>query len=122
MDWGLVSFSRNGRVSCRKRTMYPAIFYVFAFVINLVFRFSWAANRFTVFKQLHASHLVLLVEIAEVVRRSLWNMIRIEWEVLVQQEKLAERDEEGADKLFIKVPKQPGGALSSSITNISPMA
>ena len=50
-------------------------------------RFSWAANRIPSFSHLHASHLVLMVEIGEVFRRAMWNIFRIEWEVLVQHER-----------------------------------
>lgn len=105
MDWGLITFTRTGGVYGRKRTMYPWYTYVFAVIINLVMRFSWAANRIPSLSHLHASSLVLLVEVGEVARRSMWNMFRIEWEVIVQQERAAVLDQEEADKMFIKMPK-----------------
>jgi hypothetical protein len=55
-----------------------------------------------------------MVEIGEVCRRAIWNFFRIEWEILSQQDRLALGDEEEADKMLIKIPKQVNG-LSSFI-------
>ena len=84
-DWGLLQFSRDGRVYGRQKYMFPMLAYAIACVINLVIRFSWAANRIPYFATFHASHLVLMVELAEVARRAMWNFFRIEWEMLVQE-------------------------------------
>ena len=89
MDWGLLTFTREGRVHGRSRLMYPAYVYVLACLMNLVIRFSWAANRIPSLAALHASHLVLMVETAEVLRRAVWNLFRIEWEIIVQADKHA---------------------------------
>jgi len=86
-DWGLLQFTREGRVYGRQRTMFPVAVYVLACIINLVLRFSWAANRIPYFAAFHASHLVLIMELAEVFRRSMWNFLRIEWEIIVQTER-----------------------------------
>lgn len=88
MDWGLLTFTRNGRVLRRQRTFYPVFVYVMAVVINLILRFSWTINRWPGCQQLHSSIIVLVIELGEVIRRALWNCFRIEWEVLVQQEKI----------------------------------
>jgi EXS family len=87
MDWGLFQFTRAGRVIPRQRMMLPTYCYVIASMINLVLRFSWAANRIPQLANLHSSHLVLMVEMGEICRRSMWNILRIEWEVIVQQER-----------------------------------
>jgi EXS family len=87
MDWGLFQFTRAGRVIPRQRMMLPTYCYVLASMINLVLRFSWAANRIPQLANLHSSHLVLMVEMGEICRRSMWNILRIEWEVIVQQER-----------------------------------
>eukprot|EP01035_Chromulina_nebulosa_P023905 gene23905-31024_t len=42
---------------------------------------------------------VLMVEIAEIFRRSMWNLYRIEWEVLVQQDRLGSAKDDEYDKL-----------------------
>lgn len=89
--------------------------YVFAVSVNLLLRFSWAANRIPALGHLHASHLVLMVEIGEVMRRAMWNMFRIEWEMIVQQERAAVLDQEEADKMLVKIPK----AITST-GNLSP--
>lgn len=78
MDWGLISI-KDKKLQFRQRILWPVISYYIAVIINLVLRFSWASNRFPYFNQMHASHLVLIVELAEVFRRSMWNLLRIEW-------------------------------------------
>lgn len=89
MDWGLLTFTREGKVHGRTRVMYPVYVYVLACVMNLVIRFSWAANRIPSLAALHASHLVLMVETAEVFRRAVWNLFRVEWETIMQADKFA---------------------------------
>jgi len=92
-DWGLLQFTREGRVYGRQRIMFPVAAYVLACTVNLVLRFSWAANRIPYFASFHASHLVLMVELAEVARRAMWNFFRIEWEMIVQAERASSRDD-----------------------------
>jgi hypothetical protein len=52
--------------------------------------------------QMHSSVIVLIIEIGEVFRRSMWAIYRIEWEVIVQQDKAIEKDPALAEKLRIK--------------------
>lgn len=92
MDWGLITFHRDGRVARRHRALYPVIFYVLAVILNFVLRFSWTINRLPGMSHIHSSIIVLIIEIGEVFRRSLWNLFRIEWEIINQQDKLAEKD------------------------------
>jgi hypothetical protein len=40
------------------------------------------ANRLTMFAHLSPAHLVLLIEMAEICRRSVWFVFRIEWEMV----------------------------------------
>ena len=58
--------------------------------------------------QLHSSVIVLIIEIGEVFRRSIWAIYRIEWEVIVQQDRAIEKDPVLAEKLRVKYP---GGKL-----------
>lgn len=53
-------------------------------------------------EQLHSSIIVLLIELGEVLRRSMWAIYRIEWEVIVQQERAIEKDPALAEKLRLK--------------------
>ena len=85
MDWGLFSISREFKVTRRPRLLLPVTFHIIAAIVNLVLRFSWAANRFEIFATLHPSHLILFIEVAEVFRRAMWNIFRIEWEIIVKQ-------------------------------------
>ena len=108
MDWGLLSFSRDGRIYRRQRMLLPFYSYCFAVVINLILRFSWAINRLPGMENIHSSVVVLIIEVGEVFRRSMWNIFRIEWEILVQQDRVAEKE-------AVKSGRITGG----SIVNIS---
>ena len=72
--------------------MFPIPAYAFACIINVIIRFAWAANRIPSLAAIHASHLMLMVELAEVARRAMWNLFRIEWEIIVQAERASSRD------------------------------
>lgn len=87
MDWGFITIHRTGRIHCRQRLLLPLWVYVISFVVNLVLRFSWAFNLIPGFNALHSSVIVLIIEIGEVMRRSMWNILRIEWEVIVNQDR-----------------------------------
>lgn len=45
MDWGLLTFTRDGRVLTRSRLLLPVLTYMLVTAINLALRFSWAINR-----------------------------------------------------------------------------
>jgi hypothetical protein len=102
MDWGLFSFSRHTglRPQCRKRYMFPYITYPILVIFNFALRFSWVANRIPALASMHSSRLIFLVEVAEVLRRSVWNYYRIEWEVLVQSEKVVSKHEDEIELLL----------------------
>ena len=124
MDWGLIQFNitgfarqRNGQRKCnfiiwRQQMFYPLILYVFAAVINLVLRFSWMANQFHYFQRFHAMQLVLLIELAEVLRRSMWNMFRVEWEIISKTE-IERSVSKGDDELLKKNPPFEIGVSTS---------
>jgi hypothetical protein len=88
MDWGIITFHRTGRVHMRQRAFYPIVAYILAIVFNLLLRFSWAAHSVPTLAKLPATQLVLIVEVAEVVRRAVWFFFRIEWEIISKQEKI----------------------------------
>ena len=89
MDWGFISCNRSGSSQFRKRFYYYYVTYPIIAAINICLRFSWASNRIAYFAQMQPSHLVLLVEFGEVFRRALWNFYRVEWEMIVQHDRLA---------------------------------
>jgi len=77
---------------------FPSIAYVFAVSVNLLLRFSWMANQLEVFRGLHATQLVLLVELLEVIRRSIWNVFCVEWEIInrsMKERSMSKADDEG---------------------------
>jgi hypothetical protein len=103
MDWGLIQFSMKKNAVCvclRPRSLFffPSMAYVFAITANLVLRFSWMANQLELFRGLHATQLVLLVELLEVIRRSIWNVFRVEWEIInktMKERSMSKGDDEG---------------------------
>ena len=107
MDWGFFTFTRTGRVIPRQRMMLPLYCYILAAMVNLVLRFSWAANRIPQLSNLHSSHLVLMVELLEVGRRSMWNIIRIEWEVIVQADRASSNKDLPALEKIPSKEKEP---------------
>jgi hypothetical protein len=102
MDWGLISLHRDWRITRRHRTSFPWYVYLFAVMLNFMLRFSWTVNRIAGMNHVHSSVIVLVIEIGEVFRRSLWNIFRIEWESIVQQDKAMEKDVANDVKLLVK--------------------
>ena len=98
MDWGLLTFARDGRVYRRQRVLLPIPFYAIAVIVNLLLRFSWTVNRIPGLEHIHSSIIILFIEIGEVVRRSMWNIFRIEWEVIVQSDKSLDKLPAANDK------------------------
>lgn len=69
--------------------------------------------------QLHSSVVVLIIELGEVLRRSIWAIYRIEWEVIVQQDRAIEKDPVLAEKLRMKyLGKSPMSASISPTTSL----
>ena len=97
---GFISFSRTGKCSQRQRYFYPFATYVLVGISNLILRFAWAANKLSLFAELDAASLVLCLELIEVFRRSVWNMYRIEWEIISVEAKgrnVSKEDLDGLD-------------------------
>jgi hypothetical protein len=90
-DWGFIQFRNNGRISYyfRVRFLFPMLFYLFICTLNVFLRFSWMANMVPYFQSLNPMKLVLIVEVAEVFRRFLWNFLRVEWEIINKQDAAA---------------------------------
>jgi hypothetical protein len=88
MDWGIISYNRSlGAFVCRKRNFFPSNMLLMTAFVNFFLRFAWAANRLPLFQSMHPSHLILLIEGAEIFRRAVWNIFRVEWEVMVMEER-----------------------------------
>ena len=61
MDWGLLQFTRDGRVLTRSRLLLPTLTYLLVTVLNLGLRFSWLINRVPGTRCVRLSLLVLAV-------------------------------------------------------------
>lgn len=87
MDWGLLAlYSTPSSPTLspnlhRPKTIFSFSLHLFISILNLILRFSWAANRVAGLSSLPSSQLVLIIELAEVFRRAVWNIFRIEWEI-----------------------------------------
>ena len=86
-DWGLIQLKRDLRLYTRSRLHLPVFVYALAVVANLFLRFSWSITRIPYFRGFHSSVIVLIIEVGEVCRRSMWNVLRVEWEIICQQER-----------------------------------
>ncbi|KAK6590211.1 SYG1 ERD1 like integral membrane required for retention of ER lumen s [Cryptosporidium xiaoi] len=81
MDWGLM----QNRVSfLRAKSMYPGWYYYFVAFYNLIGRLTWAITLIpiTIIEdiQINAAIINLCVATIEIIRRTLWCTIRLEWE------------------------------------------
>lgn len=81
MDWGLLRSHEPGKWYLRSKLLYPAWFYYFAAVTNLLMRFMWIIPLYTsryadwwVDTQTN----ILVLSVIEGVRRAQWALIRIE--------------------------------------------
>ena len=78
MDWGL------GAPVLRTPLLLgpPALYYAVGFV-NMALRLSWSL-RLSAHLHMHASAsaTTILLELLEIVRRFLWNFLRVEWEII----------------------------------------
>ena len=108
MDWGFIAFCR-GKPSPRRLIPLPLL--LLACAVNLVLRLSWTANFFTFFSSLHPATLVFVVELAEIFRRWMWIIFRVEWEILVQTEKglLKDKDEDDDDGISTNLLSDTNG-------------
>ena len=79
-------------------------------------RFAWAANKLDFFAGMDAASLVLCLEIVEVFRRSIWNMYRMEWEVIAGEAKgrSVSKEDLGTDSSLSEGDLTPGPRGRSS--------
>jgi len=127
MDWGLlVRNPHTGSWQLRNRRLYPrkSMYWCLA-VINLLLRFCWTLS-FVPMRYLSAagvlkdnfsgatwsSILVSTIASAEIIRRTLWGLLRVEWEaVKVQEEQQIDETTEESDGLKM-TPMSGGGSIS----------
>lgn len=86
MDWGLISFnirpSSKALFYFRPRLFYPIYYHLVAAIINLILRFSWMITMYEAARAMNPGSLVLLIEAVEIIRRFIWNIFRVEWEII----------------------------------------
>lgn len=97
MDWGLLVYNRKTSMwNLRTQRLYPRkSFYWMLLIINTVLRFCWTLS-FVPFHYLSSSGvltnnlsseawaniLIPTIASAEIIRRTLWGLIRVEWEAI----------------------------------------
>lgn len=89
MDWGLL-VRNGGSWKLRSRRLYPSTtFYWALIIVNALLRFCWTLN-FVPTRYLSVAGVLMrdggghvlapIIASAEIVRRSLWALLRVEWE------------------------------------------
>eukprot|EP01084_Bolivina_argentea_P013344 25009_1 len=86
-DWGLLHWNENKKHKLlRKEITFPALYYYIAMILNLVFRIAWAVSLYPASFGIYNYHLMhyvkLPLNLAEIVRRIIWNVFRMEHEHL----------------------------------------
>jgi len=84
MDWGFCG-SKFDRIRINRvgASRFGVAGCWIAVVVNTALRFSWMLRFYQhLFKE--TDHYVLLVEFLEVLRRAVWNVFRVEWQVIVE--------------------------------------
>jgi EXS family len=97
MDWGLLVYNRKTSMyNLRSQRLYPRkLFYWMLLIINTILRFCWTLS-FVPFHYLSATGvltnnlsneawaniLIPTIASAEIIRRTLWSVIRVEWEAI----------------------------------------
>lgn len=100
MDWGLLQISlKEGKLVTRSQSYFPTLLYYCVSVSNLILRFAWASNIYIpYFQQMEPHHLVFMLEVVEVIRRAVWNIFRIEWEIINNDREKDTLEEKERDK------------------------
>lgn len=107
-DWGLLRKSKHGWL-LRPNIYFRKSFYYWVIIFNLIFRFGWTLsllpNQVFENKFLSTEFLMLLMAIMEIIRRTLWSVLRIERERSENTEKYRKID-------YIPKPLQSGAFLN----------
>ena len=85
MDWGLIRSRADGKYLLRDNIIYEKEAYYIAMVINFCLRYVWVMSFVTLVtdKQFGRFHLFQwFLMFAEIIRRTLWSLFRIEWELI----------------------------------------
>ncbi|OMJ88722.1 hypothetical protein SteCoe_9264 [Stentor coeruleus] len=106
-DWGLLRNSRNGWI-LRPNIYFPKNFYYWVIFLNFLFRFGWTVSLLPAQafenQYLSSEFLMLIMCIMEIIRRTLWSVLRIERERSENTEKYRKID-------YIPKPLQLGTFL-----------
>eukprot|EP00128_Syssomonas_multiformis_P008027 Colp12_sorted_trinity150504_noHs@1494 len=78
MDWGLGDRGSNFFL-LRNNILYPPVVYYVAIIINFLLRCIWSL-KLPERLHLNTSQTLFMFELLEVMRRCMWNFIRVEWQ------------------------------------------
>ncbi|KAL7739523.1 hypothetical protein ACLKA6_012667 [Drosophila palustris] len=82
-DFGLFKIWKGENIFLRENLIYPKGFYYFAIVSNVLLRFVWALELYLIyFNYLSPFYSKTITSFLEIVRRFIWNFIRLENEHL----------------------------------------
>jgi len=94
MDWGLGRINDTSGTTTTTTTtttnfglrplllFTPSIWYYCAIIVDLLLRFIWVTKYFNVPEVIGYNLFMMVMEVVEVMRRSMWSVFRIEWECL----------------------------------------
>lgn len=111
-DWGLLRNSKNGWV-LRPNIYFKKSFYYWVIAVNFICRFAWTISLLPnqvleglpLNKYLSAEFLMFIMGVMEIIRRTLWSVLRIERERAENTEKYRKID-------YIPKPLQSGTFLN----------
>lgn len=85
-DWGLGDF-KSKNFFLRDELLFPKKYMYYGIILfDLAFRFAWIGNMLSSLIPAHQIYLKILFGAAELLRRAVWSLIRLEWAVISNAE------------------------------------
>ena len=114
MDWGLLVYNRNTSMwNLRSQRLYPRkSFYWMLLIVNTVLRFCWTlsfvpfhylsatgvlTNNFS--NEAWANIMIPIIASAEIIRRTLWGLIRVEWEAIRVKNEMSNNEDKSEHEM-----------------------
>eukprot|EP00996_Jenningsia_fusiforme_P000729 NODE_165_length_2944_cov_61.626598_g151_i0.p1 GENE.NODE_165_length_2944_cov_61.626598_g151_i0~~NODE_165_length_2944_cov_61.626598_g151_i0.p1 ORF type:complete len:431 (+),score=39.96 NODE_165_length_2944_cov_61.626598_g151_i0:538-1830(+) len=90
-DWGLGT-SRNSQLLLRDRLLFPSYWYYLAVLVDLVLRFTWSLQLsphwYLYLGDVGRELQMFLLESVEILRRCMWIIFRMEWQLISKEKHL----------------------------------
>lgn len=96
MDWGLGQTSARSFGLRQKLLLGNVSYYYGAIVMDFGLRLAWVLKHMKADVWMPYDNFMLLIEVLEVFRRSMWTVLRVEWECLNKATALPRRPSDSA--------------------------